>query len=99
MIKKIELIKLFDKYFEIIIIFPQLSKISYFIHSYLFLKIIYGISGLIQLHYRGLNKAGKEFKLRCVMHDLRKLLKVFVNNSQARDEITHMGEYPSQAAV
>jgi hypothetical protein len=55
--------------------------------------------GLIQLHYRGLEKAGKEFKLRCVMHDLRKLLKVFVNNSQARDEITHMGEYPSQVAV
>jgi len=53
--------------------------------------------GLIQLHYRGLDKAGKEFKLRCTMHNLRKLLKVFMNNPEARTEIENMGSYPSQA--
>ena len=53
--------------------------------------------GLIQLHYRGLDKAGKEFKLRCAMHNLRKLLKVFMNNPKARTEIENMGSYSSQA--
>jgi len=53
--------------------------------------------GLIQLHYRGLDKASKEFKLRCAMHNLRKLFKVFVNNPKARIEIENMGLYPSQA--
>jgi adenine-specific DNA glycosylase len=55
--------------------------------------------GLIQLHYRGLDKAGKEFRLRGIMHNLRKLFKVFVNNPKARNEITLMGIHPSQAAV
>ena len=54
--------------------------------------------GLIQLHYRGLDKASKEFKLRSMMHNLRKLLKVFMNNSEARKKIENMGIYPSQAA-
>lgn len=53
--------------------------------------------GLIQLHYRGLDKASREFKLRCVMHNLRKLLKVFKNNPKAQNEIENMGLYPSQA--
>ena len=53
--------------------------------------------GLIQLHYRGLDKADKEFKLRAVMHNLRKLLKVFINNPEARKEIENMGTYHSQA--
>ncbi len=54
--------------------------------------------GLIQLHYRGLDKASKEFKLRSMMHNLRKLLKLFMNNPEARNEIENMGIYPSQAA-
>ena len=54
--------------------------------------------GLIQLHYRGLDKASKEFKLRSIMHNLRKLLKLFINNPKARNKIENMGIYPSQAA-
>ncbi|MFW6016509.1 MAG: transposase [bacterium] len=50
--------------------------------------------GLIQLHYRGLDKAGKEFKLRCVMHNLRKLFKVFANNISARNKIIEMDAIP-----
>ncbi|TDO93892.1 DDE family transposase [Halanaerobium saccharolyticum] len=49
---------------------------------------------LVQLHYRGLDKAGKEFKLRCVMHNLRKLFKVFANNTAARNTIIKMGTVP-----
>jgi transposase len=55
--------------------------------------------GLIQLHYRGLDKASREFKLRCVMHNLRKLLKVFKNNPEARNEIENMGSYPSRSVA
>ncbi|MFW6273113.1 MAG: IS1182 family transposase [bacterium] len=51
--------------------------------------------GLDQLHYRGLDKASKEFKLRCVMHNLRKLLKVFINNTEARNQIIAMGATPT----
>ncbi len=51
--------------------------------------------GLDQLHYRGLDKANREFKLRCVMHNLRKLLKVFINNTEARNQIIEMGITPS----
>ncbi|MFW6026103.1 MAG: IS1182 family transposase [Candidatus Woesearchaeota archaeon] len=46
---------------------------------------------LIQLHYRGLDNAGKEFKLRAIMQNLRKLFKVFANNPQARHKIENMG--------
>jgi len=49
---------------------------------------------LVQLHYRGLDKAGKEFKLRCVMHNLRKLFKVFATNTIARKTIIEMGAIP-----
>ncbi len=49
---------------------------------------------LVQLHYRGLDKAGREFKLRCAMHNLRKLFKVFANNVKARKKIIEMGTKP-----
>ena len=49
---------------------------------------------LVQLHYRGLDKAGREFKLRCVMHNLRKLFKVFANNVKARKKMIEMGTKP-----
>jgi transposase len=49
---------------------------------------------LAQLHYRGLDKAGREFILRCVMHNSRKLFKVFAGNVTARNEIIVMGSKP-----
>jgi len=49
---------------------------------------------LAQLHYRGLDKTGREFILRCVMHNLRKLFKVFAENVTARNKIIGMGSKP-----
>jgi hypothetical protein len=49
---------------------------------------------LIQLHYRGLDKASREFKLRCGMHNLRKLFTVFANNKTTRNKIIEMGAKP-----
>ena len=46
--------------------------------------------GLVQLHSRGLDNAGNEFILRCLMHNLRKLYKVYKNNPQARNKIENM---------
>ena len=36
--------------------------------------------GLIQLHYRGNDKTSPEFKLHCIMQNLRKILKVYFNS-------------------
>lgn len=55
--------------------------------------------GLVQLHYRGLDKAGQEFILRCIMHDLRKVFKVFENNPEARDKIENMGANTCQGVA
>ena len=41
--------------------------------------------GLTQLHYRGLDKTSKEFKLRCIMHNLRKVFKMFVGSKKTRE--------------
>ena len=48
--------------------------------------------GLIQMHYRGLDKASLEFKLHCVMHNIRKMLKVYFN-SKSYQEIIHSSEW------
>lgn len=42
---------------------------------------------LDQMHYRGLNKVSKEYFLRCVVHNLRKVFKAFKGNKKARDLI------------
>jgi len=47
--------------------------------------------GLIQMHYRGIEKASLEFKLHCVMHNLRKILKVYFY-SKSYQEIVHGAE-------
>ena len=46
--------------------------------------------GLVQLHHRGLDKASKEFILRCLMHNLRKVYKAYENNPEARTQIENL---------
>ena len=54
--------------------------------------------GLTQMHYRGLDKSSLEFKLHCVMHNIRKILKVYLN-SKSYQETIHNVEwaYPQTA--
>jgi hypothetical protein len=54
--------------------------------------------GLIQMHYRGLDKSSLEFKLHCAMHNLRKILKVYFN-SKSYQRTIHDAEwnYPQTA--
>lgn len=54
--------------------------------------------GLIQMHYRGLDKSSLEFKLHCAMHNLRKILKVYFN-SKSYQRTIHGAEwnYPQTA--
>lgn len=53
--------------------------------------------GLEQHHYRGLDKASREFKLRCVVHNLRKIFKAFANDEASRSQIKELAE-PAQVA-
>lgn len=43
--------------------------------------------GLTQMHYRGLEKSALEFKLHCVMHNIRKILKLYFNSSSYQKTI------------
>ena len=54
--------------------------------------------GLIQMHYRGLDKSTLEFKLHCAMHNIRKILKVYFN-SKSYQRTIHGTEwkYPQTA--
>ena len=48
-------------------------------------------NGLTQMHYRGLEKSSLEFKLHCVMYNIRKILKVYLNSSSYQN-IIHNSE-------
>jgi transposase len=54
--------------------------------------------GLIQMHYRGVEKASLEFKLHAIIHNIRKILKVYFKSSSFQDAI-HSKEqgYPQTA--
>jgi hypothetical protein len=54
--------------------------------------------GLTQMHYRGLEKASLEFKLHCVIYNIRKILKVYFN-SKSYQKTIHNAEwtYPQTA--
>ena len=41
----------------------------------------------IQMHYRGIDKAGLEFELHCLMQNIRKLLKVYLMTKSYQDMI------------
>ena len=43
--------------------------------------------GLIQMHYRGTEKASLEFKLHSIIHNIRKILKVYFKTSSYQDGI------------
>lgn len=47
--------------------------------------------GFTQMHYRGIEKAGLEFKLHCLLQNIRKLLKVYFN-SKSYQEVIHNSE-------
>jgi len=47
--------------------------------------------GFNQMHYRGIEKASLEFKLHCLMQNIRKLLKVYFN-SRSYQEVIHSSE-------
>jgi len=53
--------------------------------------------GFDQHHYRGLDKAGREFKLRCVMHNLHKIFKAFAHSQQNRSRIEEYAAPPRVA--
>ena len=42
----------------------------------------------IQMHYRGIDKAGQEFELHCLMQNIRKLMKVYFK-SKSYQAIVH----------
>lgn len=52
--------------------------------------------GLTQMHYRGLNRSSLEFKLHSVMHNIRKIVKVYFN-SESYQETIHQTEEKSYA--
>jgi len=43
--------------------------------------------GYTQMHYRGIEKAGLEFGLHCLIQNIRKLLKVYFSNSSYQEAI------------
>jgi transposase len=45
-----------------------------------------------QMHGRGMDNASREFKLHCVMHNIRKILKVYLN-SRSYQQIVHGQEH------
>ncbi len=54
--------------------------------------------GLYQMHFRGIEKSSLEFKLHAVMHNIRKILKVYIKTKSYQESI-HNGEqcYPHTA--
>ena len=44
--------------------------------------------GFIQMHYRGIEKAGLEFRLHCLIQNIRKLIKVYMK-SKSYQEVVH----------
>ncbi len=54
--------------------------------------------GLYQMHYRGNEKASFEFRLHCIMQNIRKILKVYLKTSSFQEDI-HSKEqaYPQTA--
>ncbi len=48
---------------------------------------------LNQMHYRGMVKVGKEFMLRCVSHNLRKLAKTFNYKKKVQEMLEKMGAH------
>ncbi|WP_176446667.1 hypothetical protein [Lentibacillus sp. CBA3610] len=44
-----------------------------------------------QMHGRGMDNASREFKLHCVMHNIRKIVKVYFN-SPSYHETVHQKE-------
>jgi hypothetical protein len=43
--------------------------------------------GFIQMHYRGIEKAGLEFRLHCLIQNIRKLLKVYFKSKSYQDVV------------
>jgi len=43
--------------------------------------------GFIQMHYRGIEKAGLEFKLHCLIQNIRKLFKVYSKTKSYQDVV------------
>jgi transposase len=41
----------------------------------------------IQMHYRGIEKAGHEFELHCLLQNIRKLLKVYIKSKSYQDTV------------
>lgn len=54
--------------------------------------------GYVQMHYRGIEKAGLEFGLHCLMQNIRKLLKVYFCNSSYQEAIHNWENGNQQAA-
>jgi len=54
--------------------------------------------GLIQMHYRGIEKASLEFKLHAVIHNIRKILKAYFKTNSYQDVIHNKEQgYPQTA--
>ena len=54
--------------------------------------------GLTQMHYRGLDRASLEFKLHSVIHNIRKILKVYLNSKSYQQTIHNTEQiYPQTA--
>ena len=50
--------------------------------------------GFIQMHYRGIEKAGFEFELHCLIQNIRKLLKVYLKSTSFQDIVhSKYGDY------
>lgn len=54
--------------------------------------------GYTQMHYRGIEKAGLEFGLHCLMQNIRKLLKVYFCNSSYQEAIHSLESVNQQTA-
>ncbi len=51
-----------------------------------------------QMHYRGLDKAGREFLLRCIVHNLRKAFKAFYISDQSQRYLMEVVQSPPISA-
>jgi len=54
--------------------------------------------GFIQMHYRGIEKAGLEFRLHCVIQNIRKLVKVYFKSKTFQYVVHNSPEKCSQVA-
>ncbi len=54
--------------------------------------------GLIQMHYRGTEKASLEFKLHGIIHNIRKILKVYFKTNSYQDAIHNKEQEHSHTA-